>query len=33
MKQYSQFMKGVATPEHVDEVMKLGMAHPMGLLG
>lgn len=24
--------EGVATPEHVDEVMKLGMAHPMGPL-
>jgi 3-hydroxybutyryl-CoA dehydrogenase len=25
-------MEGVATPESVDEVMKLGMAHPMGPL-
>jgi len=25
-------MEGVATPEHVDEIMKLGMAHPMGPL-
>lgn len=24
--------EGVATPEHVDDVMKLGMAHPMGPL-
>lgn len=24
--------EGVATPEHIDEVMKLGMAHPMGPL-
>ncbi len=24
--------EGIATPEHVDEVMKLGMAHPMGPL-
>ena len=24
--------EGVGTPEHVDEVMKLGMAHPMGPL-
>ena len=24
--------EGVATPENVDEVMKLGMAHPMGPL-
>lgn len=24
--------EGVATPEHVDEIMKLGMAHPMGPL-
>ncbi len=24
--------EGVSTPEHVDEVMKLGMAHPMGPL-
>ncbi len=24
--------EGVATAEHVDEVMKLGMAHPMGPL-
>ena len=26
-------MEGVATPEAVDEVFKLGMAHPMGPLG
>ena len=25
-------MEGVARPEHVDEIMKLGMAHPMGPL-
>ena len=25
-------MEGVATPEAVDEVFKLGMAHPMGPL-
>jgi len=25
-------MEGVATPEAVDQVMKLGMAHPMGPL-
>ena len=24
--------EGVAKPEHVDEIMKLGMAHPMGPL-
>lgn len=24
--------EGVATPEHIDDVMKLGMAHPMGPL-
>jgi 3-hydroxybutyryl-CoA dehydrogenase len=24
--------EGVATPEHVDEIMKLGMAHPLGPL-
>lgn len=26
------WMEGVAQPEHIDEVMKLGMAHPMGPL-
>jgi len=25
-------MEGIATPEHVDTVMRLGMAHPMGPL-
>jgi 3-hydroxybutyryl-CoA dehydrogenase len=25
-------MEGVAEPEHIDEIMKLGMAHPMGPL-
>lgn len=26
------WMEGVAEPEHIDEIMKLGMAHPMGPL-
>ncbi len=26
------WMEGVAQPEHIDEIMKLGMAHPMGPL-
>jgi len=26
------WMEGVAKPEHIDEIMKLGMAHPMGPL-
>jgi len=26
------WMEGVATPEHIDEIMTLGMAHPMGPL-
>ena len=32
MKRCIAVMEGVATPEAVDEVFKLGMAHPMGPL-
>ena len=27
-----EWMEGVAEPEHIDEIMKLGCAHPMGPL-
>jgi len=29
---FYSWMEGVAEPEHIDEIMKLGMAHPMGPL-
>jgi len=29
---FHAWMEGVATPEHIDEIMTLGMAHPMGPL-
>jgi 3-hydroxybutyryl-CoA dehydrogenase len=29
---FHAWMEGVAEPEHIDEIMKLGMAHPMGPL-